>query len=151
MSANLVVVLDTGVWISGVSFRRGVPAAILRAWRDRRFEVIITPETLGELERKLREKAAQFGAAPTLAEEWIAYVKTLASVVPTIAHVMDVCRDPDDDMFLSAALSGSAEYIVSGDHDLQVLGEYQGIKVLSPRTFAELLGITPPLVLSDDV
>ena len=150
MPSALVVVLDTNVWVSGVFFRRGIPAAILRAWRDRRFEIVVTAETLGELERKLQEKMAQFGAEPALAAEWTAYVKTYARVVSTTVAVSGVCRDPDDDRFLAAALSGGASHIVSGDRDLQVLGEYQGVKVLSPREFAELLGIVA-LLASDDV
>lgn len=151
MSANLTVVIDTNVWISGIFFRRGVPASILRAWRDCRFEIVATSETLAELERKLREKATKFGADLDLVEKWIQYVKTFARIVPAAATADGVCRDPDDDKFLDAALSGGAEYIVSGDHDLQVLGEYQNVQVLSPREFAELLGIVPPLTSSDPV
>ncbi|MEA3340101.1 MAG: putative toxin-antitoxin system toxin component, PIN family [Chloroflexota bacterium] len=144
MPPPLVVVLDTSVWISGVFFRRGIPAAILRAWAARRFEIVATPETLAELERKLREKVAQFGAEPDLAEEWIAFVNAFAQIIPATTIIKGICRDPNDDMFLSAALSGEARYIVSSDHDLQVLDEHQGIKMLSPREFAELLGIVPP-------
>ena len=145
MFSTLVVVLDTSVWVSGVFFRRGISARILRAWRDRRFEIVVTSETMAELERKLREKVTEFGAEHVLAEGWVAYVNTFARVVSATAVAGGVCRDPDDDKFLDAALSGGAMYIVSSDHDLQVLGEYQGVKVLSPREFAELLGIVQPL------
>lgn len=145
MSPPLVIVLDTSVWISGVFFRRGIPAAILRAWRDCRFEIVFTNETLAEMERKLREKVIEFGAELTLAQEWIRYVKAFAELVPAAVTVGDVCRDPDDGMFLTAALSADARYIVSSDHDLQVLDEYQDVKVLSPREFAESLGIASPL------
>ena len=149
MSTNLTVVIDTNVWISGIFFRRGIPASILRAWRDSRFEIVATSETLAELEQKLREKATRFGADLAFVEEWIAYIKTFARIIPVTRIVSDVCRDPDDDKFLDAALSGGAEYIVSGDHDLQVLGEYQNVQVLSPRAFAELLGIVSPPISSD--
>jgi len=150
MFSTLVVVLDTSVWISGVFFQRGIPARILRAWRDRRFEIVVTSETLAELERKLREKVVEFGADPALAGEWVIYVKTFARVVSATGDADGVCRDPDDDKFLDAALSGGARCVVSSDHDLQVLGEYQDVKVLSPREFAELLGIVQPLTPSSD-
>lgn len=145
MASNLLIVLDTGVWISGVFFSRGTPAAILRAWRDSRFQVVFTPDTLGELKRKLREKGSEFGAEPSLAEEWISYIKSFACFTHATVSVEGVCRDSDDDMFLAASLSGEAQYVVSGDHDLQVLNEYQGVKVLSPREFAEAQGLVPPL------
>jgi hypothetical protein len=37
------------------------------------------------------------------------------------------------------------------DHDLQALGEYQYVKVLSPREYAELLGMVPPLTPLSEV
>ena len=151
MSSALVVVLDTSVWISGIFFRRGIPARILRAWRDPRFEIVVTSETLAELERKLQEKTIEFGVDPGLAAEWVTYIRTFAHVVSATATISGVCRDPDDDKFLDAALSGQAGTIVSSDHDLQALGEYQYVKVLSPREFAELLGMVPPLTPLSEV
>jgi putative PIN family toxin of toxin-antitoxin system len=151
MPSDLVVVLDTSVWISGVFFRRGIPASILRAWRDQRFEIVFSPETLDELERKLQEKASGFGADPALVREWITYIGTFAHVIPSTVTISGVCRDPDDDKFIGLALSSGASYIVSSDHDLQVLDEYRAIKVLSPREFAEWLEIVPPISTSDVV
>jgi predicted nucleic acid-binding protein len=46
-----------------------------------------------------------------------------------------VCRDPDDDVVLATALAGGCRCIVTGDRDLLVLGEYQGIVIVSPRDF----------------
>lgn len=143
MSSSLVV-LDTNVWISGIFFEGGTPAALLRAWRDERFEVVLTPEILGELEQKLREKSTQFTGDQALGEEWIAYVKAFAQVVRASVVVEGVCRDRDDDKFLSAALSAKADYVVSGDHDLQVLEQYHDVEILSPRAFADLLRSPKP-------
>jgi putative PIN family toxin of toxin-antitoxin system len=139
MPTDLTVVLDTNVWISGVFFRRGVPARILTAWRDQHFEVVVTPDTLAELETKLRQKTIQFGAGSTLADEWLDYVRTYARQVSPTGVAAGVCRDPKDDQFLDAAISGGAQYIVSGDKDLQALGTYQQVRILSPREFVELM------------
>jgi len=136
---SLRVVLDTNVWISGIFFRGGPPAALLRAWRDERFEVVLTPDVLDELEQKLREKSVQFTSDQALGEEWIAYIKSFAHVVRAKVTVEGVCRDQDDDKVLSAALSGDAGYVVSGDDDLQVLEQYQDVTIVSPRAFADLL------------
>jgi predicted nucleic acid-binding protein len=46
-----------------------------------------------------------------------------------------VCRDPDDDNILGAAISGGCDCIVTGDKDLLVLKQYEGIEILSPREF----------------
>ncbi len=50
-----------------------------------------------------------------------------------------VCRDADDDGVLATALVGRAEYVVTGDEDLLLLKEFQGIPILPPRRFMELL------------
>jgi predicted nucleic acid-binding protein len=46
---------------------------------------------------------------------------------------------PDDNLLFSSALSGHVEFIISGDAKVQVVKEYQGIRVLSPLVFLALL------------
>jgi len=148
MPSSPIIVLDTNVWISGIFFWRGIAAHVLRAWRDGRFDVLFTPQTLDEVYRLLRRKTLQFGAAPTLAEEWIAYINVFAHIVQATGAAQGVCRDPDDDKLLDAAVSGGATILVSSDHDLLSLGEYAGVAILPPAEFAKRLGITlPPLLL----
>lgn len=48
------------------------------------------------------------------------------------------CRDPKDDKFLELAVSGRADYIVTGDSDLLILNPFQGIQILSPEQFLAL-------------
>jgi putative PIN family toxin of toxin-antitoxin system len=50
-----------------------------------------------------------------------------------------VCRDPKDDIFLSVALAGRADALVTGDSDLLSLGPFRGIPILTPAEFATLL------------
>jgi putative PIN family toxin of toxin-antitoxin system len=49
-----------------------------------------------------------------------------------------ICRDPDDDVVLATAIAGTADAIVTGDQDLLVLVDHQGIRILSPRQFLQL-------------
>lgn len=41
---------------------------------------------------------------------------------------------------ISASLAGKAEVVVTGDNDLLTLKEYEGVKIISPREFLDLLG-----------
>jgi uncharacterized protein len=48
-------------------------------------------------------------------------------------------RDPNDDKFLECAVAGDADYLVSGDDDLLVLGAVQGIPIVDVPTFWQKL------------
>ena len=50
-------------------------------------------------------------------------------------RLVGICRDPDDEKYLEAAVGGRAQALVSGDKDLLVLKTIHGIPVLSPRAF----------------
>lgn len=49
------------------------------------------------------------------------------------------CRDPKDDKFLELAVSGRANYIVSGDSDLLALNPFRGIRITPPHTFLKVI------------
>lgn len=63
------------------------------------------------------------------------------------AEVVDVtdgiraCRDPKDDKFLDAAVSGQADFLVSGDADLLVLHPFRGIPILTPAAFLDAVAV----------
>jgi predicted nucleic acid-binding protein len=47
--------------------------------------------------------------------------------------------DPADDRVVEAAVSGRADYVVSGDTDLLGLRTYQGISIVTPARFTAIL------------
>jgi len=49
-----------------------------------------------------------------------------------------VCRDPDDDKFLSLAVAAGAQCIVTGDDKLRELHPFRGIRILSPTDFLKM-------------
>src|SRR6185295_13219172 len=55
--APVRIVLDTNVLMSGL-FWRGTPARILDGWRDRHFDLLISPEVYSEYERVSKELGA---------------------------------------------------------------------------------------------
>jgi predicted nucleic acid-binding protein len=46
-----------------------------------------------------------------------------------------VCGDPDDDNILAAAISSNCDCIITGDKDLLVLKQHEGINIFSARDF----------------
>lgn len=125
------VVFDTNVLISALVFG-GLPRALLiRVFRGE-MTLVTSSVLLNELEEIL---VVRFAHDASLARTVRAEIELLAEVVeaPELARV---ARDRDDDAVLAAAIAGKASAIVTGDRDLLVLVEHEGIRVVTPRDFA---------------
>ena len=59
------------------------------------------------------------------------------AVLVEIAEQIKACRDPKDDKFLALAVNGRADFIITGDDDLQVMNPFRKIDIISPREFIE--------------
>jgi putative PIN family toxin of toxin-antitoxin system len=125
------VVVDTNVIVAGL-----VAEGVCRDIVKRRLpacELFTSRALLDELAEKLREK---FGLHPDELPLLKIY-EDEATVIKPSRLPKPVCRDADDDEVLATALAAKAEIILTGDKDLLVLKEFQGIKILSPRQFVE--------------
>jgi predicted nucleic acid-binding protein len=52
--------------------------------------------------------------------------------------------DPEDNLVLATGRLAQAEYLVTGGRGLLDLVEYEGMKIISPREFVELLRSSAP-------
>lgn len=134
------VVLDTNVMVSALLVRGGNEDCILRAWRRRAYELVTSPEILAELARvllypKLRKASHMTEAEVTFYIEAVAHESLLAEKGPKIA----LCRDPDDNKFLEAAVHSRARFLVTGDKDLLDLRSVRSVKIVRPVSFLNIL------------
>lgn len=60
--------------------------------------------------------------------------------VVDIPGVASISRDPKADIFVATAVAAQADYLVSEDEDLLVLGEYRGVKIVTCSAFLDVLG-----------
>ncbi len=137
----LSAVLDTNVIVSGIISGAGAPSEVLTAWRDRRWNVIISPEILREVERVLTlpKIARRYAITGQDVTDAIRLLKARAVVVPGTLTIPRTARDPDDDHILACAIEAHADHLVTGDQDLLALERFQGIPIISPRAFATIL------------
>jgi len=125
------VVLDTSVLVSGLLGGSSVP--VLESWRREEFILVVSPEIYREYESVL--KRPKFGLPPSLVDELLSFVRQRSHWVEPDVE-LEIVRDPSDDKFVEAALSGGANTIVSSDRDLLDLKEAEGIPIMSPWEFA---------------
>jgi uncharacterized protein len=126
------VVIDTNVFVSGI-FWSGAPAKVLKAWRDRQIEIVLTPAILDEYQRVGLELMRQFPSIDL--SKIIEMMATSVLMVSDTALPTPVCSDPDDDKFLAAAITGGAEFVITGDKALLKIQEYGKVQITSPGTF----------------
>jgi uncharacterized protein len=135
------VVLDANVIVSALINPQGVPAQVFDAWRAERFQLLMSPAILEEIGRVLRyPKIVAYHRWPeeqlrTWVED-LAHLAVMTSGTLTIAVIQD---DPSDNRYLECAVEGEAAYLVSGDRVLIAMGTFQGIQIISPRAFLEIL------------
>lgn len=55
------------------------------------------------------------------------------------ASVTGVVTHPEDDLVLAAAVSTQVDYLVTGDKKLRGLGVFQGVQIVTPREFVDLI------------
>jgi predicted nucleic acid-binding protein len=53
----------------------------------------------------------------------------------TVTERIAACRDPRDDKFLELAVSGHADFIISGDCDLLALDPFRKTPIVPPAMF----------------
>jgi uncharacterized protein len=68
----------------------------------------------------------------TSAAEIVTLYMQIAKPIEATPVEVSSLRDPDDAAVLACALAAQADLIVSGDTDLQTLGHYQDIPIVSP-------------------
>ncbi len=127
------IVFDTGVVVSAVLLPRSVPR---QAFDDAtaRGTLLVSEATMTELDEVLRRPKFDRYLPFALRQEFLAALVRVADVV-AINLAVSGCRDPRDDMFLSLAVNGRADFIVSGDQDLLVLHPFQAIAIVTPAGF----------------
>jgi putative PIN family toxin of toxin-antitoxin system len=126
------VVIDTNIFVS--SFFGGNPRKIIDLWKEGKIILCLSKDILDEYvdvlqrvglkdENEIEELLSLFARGLNI---------LFTTKTPQIRAVKD---DPEDDKFIECAVALKAEIIITGDKALKTMGEYMGIKILSPQQF----------------
>ena len=128
-------VIDTNTLISHLLLSGSVPArSVSKALESG--DLLVSDATLTELATVLARP--KFNKYLSIDDRKI-FFTLLSRVAIRIETLREItaCRDPKDDKFLTVAVSGSADAIISGDEDLLILHPFLGIPIMTPKGFLE--------------
>jgi uncharacterized protein len=129
-------VLDTNVVLSAILFG-GKPRQILEAALGGTIKICISGPTIAELETVLQR--AKFGFSSQMVQTIISEITAIAEWIEPHRHREFIIDDPEDNKFLDCAIEGKVDYLVSGDHHLLAIGKCEGMQVVKPDGFLEVL------------
>jgi len=133
------IVLDANIFVSAFLWGRN-PNEIVELVSDGEATLFITDEILAEADIVFRKRKFH------LTEEEIQYHIRRIKELGTKIKVADSerittggCRDKTDNIYLECAVAAKADYVISGDIHLRELKEYQGIKIVNPAEYLEIV------------
>ncbi len=140
-------VLDTNVLVSATIGAQGHAARLVDLWEKRRFVLLLSPLLLEEVSEVLRYPriCRRHGWSEEQITGYVSRLSELAVSTPGHLVVSAVPDDPDDDALIACALEGSADYLVTGDQHLLGLGSHEGVRIVTPAAFWQVLSSEPEL------
>lgn len=138
----LRAVFDTVVFVRALLNLRSVCGRLILAHQGQYQLVLSTPLVVEILQVLSRDELVS-----KLERRRSTYLEAVAGLLECFRHAEPVevatipptSRDPKDDKVLATAVAARADYLVSEDGDLLVLGEFDGVKIVNAATFLGIL------------
>jgi putative PIN family toxin of toxin-antitoxin system len=123
-------VVDTNVIVSALLFKKSIPFQAVKI--AEKGIILHSESTLAELREVLsRRKFDKYLEIEERQKFLIKFVDTSRRIL--IQETISICRDAKDNKFLELAVSGDAQFIITGDQDLLILNPFRGIKIITPE------------------
>jgi uncharacterized protein len=131
----LRVTADTNVIISGLNFS-GNPRRVLEMAADGAIDLAVSDAILDEVEEVLRRD--KFSWPEEEIDKAIRHISHFAKHVEPTQRIDVVKEDPTDNRIIECAAASGSEYLVTGDKHLLKVGQYQGVKIVTPAEFIQI-------------
>ncbi len=130
--ADIRVVLDANVLVSGLAYPNGIPGRIVDAWLQGGLAVVLSCYILDEMVRVLPKLPANHRTPEEIRDLAEGFLGLVQIVIPDPA-IEPALRDPADQQVLGTLRASGADYLITGDKDLLALaGKYS---IVTPAEF----------------
>lgn len=134
------IVIDANLFARSLIKPDSNPGRILALVNQNQVELVLSPPIIREIKRILLYPKIQKYHQKTAKEidRYFEDIFLFAWIVEGKEPVDVITNDPTDSKYLSCAIEGEADYIVSGDHHLLDLETYHGIGIVNAKTFLSM-------------
>lgn len=137
-SKKLKIVLDANWYVSACISRKSRRTLYYEILKNPRFEVFYSVDLMAEFDRVIARPKFVKAITP----KYVSLFKTIA-----LAHLKEtesgpvpsIVRDVNDNYLLGICEGCQADFLITGDLDLLVLGQYQNTTILSMGQFFHVI------------
>jgi putative PIN family toxin of toxin-antitoxin system len=137
------VLIDTNVLLSYLlapTTPRAVTQVVTACLIQDEIDLLVPPEQVAEFAAKAASKRYFRTRIPHAAiEHFVAELTALGRLLPPLEAIIAYSRDPKDDYLVAYGIVNEADYLITGDDDLLVLGRVGGLGIVNPAGFLALL------------
>ena len=140
------VLIDTNVFLSYIlapAAQRAVTAVVTACLTLDEIDLLIPPEQLTEFATRAATKRYFRTRIPHRdIDRFVAHLKRLGELLPPLEEIEEITaysRDPNDDYLVAYGIVHEADYLITGDKDLLVLGRVGQLQIVTPAHFLQLL------------
>lgn len=133
------IVLDTVVFVRSLIKPQNACGRTIFL-HGKKYRLVVSKPLLVELFEVLKRPEISSKFSPSVSIDYKQLLDFLSqAVVVEIGDVPNISRDIKDNKFLETAIASHADYLVSEDKDLLILGKYRETQIITCLAFADIL------------
>ena len=134
------ITIDTNIFVAA-TFWLGASHRVLNLVEEGKIELILSKDIIQEFidvlgYEEIKQKVKNKNLEMMLTIEKL---KSISIIIEPKEKLDTVKEDPADNKILECAFEGNAGFIISKDNHLLKLKEFEGIKIMTPEEFLEII------------
>lgn len=137
-SPKPTVVIDTNTHVSALGWG-GNPDRVVQLVLAEKIDMVVSKQIMEELSRVILRPEFKGIFVRRDAKRYISLISEVVKTVEPEITIKAIAEDDADNRFLECAVTGHADYIISGDSHLLDREVFRGIKILNASGFLNII------------
>ena len=127
-----IIVADTNWWISLII--KNFNNKFAETLQNSHLKFVTSAELTEEIRATLSKERLQKFLHPDIINTFWPLYKTFVTTIK-VSSIVSVCRDPADNFLLALAKDSNADFLITGDKDLLIIGQFQNTIICTMTDF----------------